>query len=785
MSINAQTPGLLVRCPGCDHTFGAPTAPPRQAYLADEPPAVEGRTSSAPPALKGASESDDPDPGMQMGLILGLSAAVLLVLLLAGWLIWDDLVFVASQAQRPANGASAARSAGWGKVLSPHMSKALPKHLMVPRRPVLVHTLDARDNERTVDLTFTADSRQLVRLVGKGTSQPRFEVWSLATKECRRIPVPDEGVEALRLAPRGNLGAVALPGRRVRLIDLSTGKTTFILDAAEGAGEGEGRAPPLLTFSEDGAILAVFHLTELTLWATRTGKQLGRAPLHHQVPPQAIRAAFRPDGLYLATVLPDRRLVMRHARTGQVLDQFDRVEAVRPVDVTYSPRGETLAVADSDGRVAFLPSIGGRQRAGRDTGVRQQRGVMFTPDGKYLAGCSEESIFLVEWDRKNRFSGWDHGVGRPLRITFAPRGDLFAVAGEEGIRVWDASLYVRMDDLPEPRQPTLDDDQFKIKHPVSESVTDLLITPSGNTLLMRLGSGTLRFFPLPFDFPGRAPGPHATRSGRMVVPPDGKAVLSTHDGKLYVYDIDLASRKAAKFGGEFLALSPDGRLGAVSGRSGVKLFAYPDMTLQPSLPRSSDVRGPVAFSPDGKTLVAVCPLAIFQAWDVSTRTLKWTVDWPGREPKRDDKIAAIGFSSDGKTVFAAGKEALLVGWDAETGRERYRSVHPRAVEPDGTQGHRFQALAPSPADGLLAVCGGINELYLYDTTTGELRCEVRVGIPERAGRGGRFHFPDFFRLEALAFSPDGDTLLGSDGGEVVGWRLDRLKIQPPSARPDR
>ncbi len=83
----------------------------------------------------------------------------------------------------------------------------------------------------------------------------------------------------------------------------------------------------------------------------------------------------------------------------------------------------------------------------------------------------------------------------------------------------------------------------------------------------------------------------------------------------------------------------------------------------------------VAFSPDGKTLLAGCDDGQIRLWDLATKKIVWSED------VEHGPVTAVAFSPDGK-LFAAGTGELskddtpgtVVLWDAGT-RASWRRTH--------------------------------------------------------------------------------------------------------------
>lgn len=197
------------------------------------------------------------------------------------------------------------------------------------------------------------------------------------------------------------------------------------------------------------------------------------------------------------------------------------------------------------------------------------------------------------------------------------------------------------------------------------------------------------------------------------------------------------------------------------------------------------------FSPDSRTLVATDGnVSKILAWDVRTRTERWSVNLPGEEP------SALAFPPDGLTVgclvtprIGSHAQHRLCLLDTETGRLRAVYEVPIynvsiAFSPDGEQcavsdqnsicrlrlprrhlfGHvPFEAwgVAFSP-DGTLATCGDDSTIRLWNTRTGEQPASLRSALG---------------LLFAVAWSPDGRTIATGDyKGKVRLWAAQDGKV---------
>ncbi len=127
-------------------------------------------------------------------------------------------------------------------------------------------------------------------------------------------------------------------------------------------------------------------------------------------------------------------------------------------------------------------------------------------------------------------------------------------------------------------------------------------------------------------------------------------------------------------------------------------------------------------------------------------TLRW---------RHEGEARLLAFSPDGKTVVAADQRPGIIFWDAATGRMLGRRLPP-GVEGDPT------ALGPlvfSP-DGKVLTWQNVRGIHLWDLSADKvLRCLAGPPV-ERHG----------IENNLIRFSPDGKTLAASGAGRTVVWR---------------
>jgi WD40 repeat protein len=579
--------------------------------------------------------------------------------------------------------------------------------------------------------------------------------------ETMRLPVAGD-LAAMAFSPDGKTFAYASDGACVvRRWDLTTGLELGSLD--------HGCAPPRkeyacprnvaptacphrapehvdsVVFSPDGKTLASSSSDGesggVRMWDAATG-----APLYSVAGASAGGPlVFSPDGssllgiargeralssqTWLPEPTPEGRAAMGvrmwQAKTGRQLRTFARGQEL--LGLAVSPRGDLLATLEvqrklnktsidvwdlaSGRRVHQLPSEGGF-----DT-------VAFSADGKELIAAP------TAWD----VATWTAHPAPPAREA-SPDGKLFVRPKQKGqadLELADAatgSVVRALTRLPLSEGTTLAASSRDGATLVSGNARTWAFTPAPETRQLRRQAISIAISP----------------EGALFTDDEGYGgLLSFRDGSMK--NLDAGEPHHAGFGRAF---SPDGKVLATGGRR-VTLTdvatGRTTRTLEWEIDEQGGGFGGLAFSPDGQTL-AVSTWGSVQLWDLATgrrlhklpvpldeayaaheRDLHWSTSY-GTGP--------VTFSPDGKRV-ASGTIAIRL-WDVATGAELGKlGGHERAIA----------SLAFSPDGKVLATGSEDRTVRLWDLATGTERRRLS-GVS---------------RVYSVFFSPDGKTLVSSDG----------------------
>jgi WD40 repeat protein len=465
------------------------------------------------------------------------------------------------------------------------------------------------------------------------------------------------------------------------------------------------------------------------------------------------------------------------------------------LSAALSADGKTVAMVGPSGSIQLWDVAGGKATQSIKAGppVSFAGFLAFAPDGKTLLVQGGDQIvraYETATGKEVRQMGrkQDGGMGGKARIVppamnagvaLSSDGKTLAILGrKQFLNQQDTTLTIF--------EAATGKEVRHVKVPGSPFMGNLLISPDGKSLVWSSFDGTVRFADLETGVENRQVGQPGKRNffSCLRFSPDGKT-LAAQDGRA-VQLWDLNTDKPVRRLGEESPLQ--GGFTIVSGGS----FGSPRT---------------MAFSRDGKKLVAALVGGTLRQWDVAS----------GKEAHptagHQGAVLSVLSSADGKIVTTLGADSTLRQWEAATGKELGRlhlpvgsaalADHGRiaaAVEgPGGTIGiwdvaagkqvRKIEAkpsnrlglagtsLTLSPDGRVLAARDFNGGIRVWDTATGkELRQVGETpeggGIPVLlVGRGGGFgHTP-----ADLAFSPDGRTLAfpvidapGGKGGRGVG-----------------
>jgi WD40 repeat protein len=428
--------------------------------------------------------------------------------------------------------------------------------------------------------------------------------------------------------------------------------------------------------------------------------------------------------------------------------------------LAFSPDGRTLA-AGGDRGIRRWDLTTGREMPSWRGITNTVLSLAFSPDGKRLASADAGADLRL----------WDPAENRVLRrlpggtaCAFSPDGKVLAFNGGcSVIRFWDLAA----------------DREASPAGGHQGEVTAVAFRPGREGLVSAGTDHTIRFWELAGGKEVRRLNPGGVHS--LSLAPDGQLLAwAGQDGEVCL--AEAATGKVlhrwpwAPPGVRSVVFSPDGKLLAAAERGANGGLRRWEVATGKELPRI-EAYGPLAFSPDGRTLAGLkrClvhgpprgfdrgpwPGLAIALWEAAAGTELRQFEgrpWP---------VVSLAFSPDGRMLAAAGGEhSAAILWEVASGKPRGQVAGP------GEGG--LYVVAFSPGGQLLACGGGIR----YGS--GQVKVALRLwdvvgdGPPrDLAGHRGL--------VKALAFSADGRRLAsGSEDTTVLVWDTTRLAPALPA-----
>jgi WD40 repeat protein/tetratricopeptide (TPR) repeat protein len=580
--------------------------------------------------------------------------------------------------------------------------------------------------------TLTSEG-QLVTLDAKGQVR-RWDLDSQDEDQASRRDLPGGPNAWVRvLSPDGRLAALA-EANKVRVFDTSTGKQTLQIDSAD---EPFRR----LTFSSDSARLVI--VDDQIRWLSAVSGEVIAAV--NQKFDSAIqfrswstrRLALSADGLTLA--------VVAHG-IGDVQFSIFRLDEtaknVNPLakDVGWNGTQAGSALSPDGQRIALGHLFSG--------GLR----VFDTTTGREIAQHSSAHASSIS------------------AIAFSSDGAKLATGDAEGtIKIWQDAQKLTSKSA---ALVTLKGHQG--------TITAARFSSDGQRLVTTSADKTARVWDLENAGAAIRPLEGASRDWSYAArfSPDGHWIASASGNRLRLWDAATGRLARELSAGDnnsifSVAFSPtDNRLLAVGhgGQADDSYVALWDIDAPAELVRlsgatdladfaagaNSRVVGALAFSPDGKYLVAGFgvrwllnpggPSYPLKVWEVASRR---QILLNGHT----NFCMSLDFSRDGKLLASGSRDGTAIAWSTETWKALHTLQDPDNESPSGQSGWGMvEGVAFSPDGKTLAMAGREGNVHLWDVASGKLLETLR-------GHSSA--------VNAVVFSPDGRTLASGGTDHTV------------------
>lgn len=393
--------------------------------------------------------------------------------------------------------------------------------------------------------------------------------------------------------------------------------------------------------------------------------------------------------------------------------------------VAYSPDGVYLLVGSADKTARLLDVHTGKELSRFIGHTDTVSCLAFSPNGKYVVtGSADKTARLWEAQTGKEIQQFLGHTDEIASIVFSPDGRyLLTGSSDNTARLWDVETGQEVREF--------------IGH--TDKVRSVAFSPDGKQIFTGSWDKTTRMWDtVTGQELRRFMGP-SRQVYRVVLSGDGKTLAAgSNDSTIWLWDVQ-SSRLLHQFSGGTMAFSPDGKTLIASG--GNTLLQW-DVQTSEELPGAigyTEVIQSLTFSPDGKSILTVSWDGIARLWEAVP-----SPELPSFHSPSD--VSAVAYSPDGRFALTGGGDGVARLWDAKTGQKLREFIgHSEAIN---------YGLAFSP-DGKYVLTGSWDRtMQLWDVMTGmALHKFVTLGP-----------------VNDVAFSADGKYVLAaSDDGNAWMW----------------
>lgn len=502
----------------------------------------------------------------------------------------------------------------------------------------LLRTLEGHSDQPR-DVAFSADGDILVSGGADGT----VRLWNSQSGESISTFELENGkVSSIATSPAGLLVAAGGEGSWVHIWDGLTGEKKYTLRQSHET------SVHSVAFSADGERLVSCCREKAIGWDPLTGEEVFRRSFSNMRSAALNPATGDSSDMafgFFPSVIAGNPVVgkvrwHKHAHKSGVWD------------LAFSPNGQKIASAGQDEQVIVRDARTGdvlQTIKGHSSAVRQ---LAFSPDGTQLATASNDHTLKL-WDltrpqETHPLPGHEASV---YSVAYSPDGRILASGDIQGM------ICVR------------DAESLEVQHTFRGARLDLFrnvsIHPDSTLLAAPVSRYEVAIWDLSTGVETQRWEAHEKFLWNVRFSPDGKHLATSgYDDAVRVWNIETGTKVVEhQITASCLAFSPDGKQLAAGGSHVMIWDAMDADSVRRQFQGHELEVTSIHFSPDGEKLVTSSKDRTVILWSIETgkrlQTLKGHADF----------VFNARFSPDGDRVISSGRDGALIVWDSVSGRK--------------------------------------------------------------------------------------------------------------------